>query len=76
LARDVVGVEAVVSGGDDYEILCTIPEDRFGAFVRAAEAAAIPVTSIGAIVAGLAAPRFVDREGRELALQRLSYSHF
>lgn len=76
LARDVVGVEAVVSGGDDYEILCTIPEDRLTAFIRAAEAAAIPVTSIGAIVAGLAAPRFVDREGRELALQRLSYSHF
>jgi thiamine-monophosphate kinase len=76
LARDVVGLEAVISGGDDYEILCTIPEDRFEAFVRAAEAAAIPVTSIGAVVTGLAAPRFVDCEGRELALQRLSYSHF
>src|SRR6185437_4188482 len=38
LARDVVGLEAVISGGDDYEILCTIPEDRFEAFVRAAEA--------------------------------------
>jgi thiamine-monophosphate kinase len=76
LARDVAGLEAVISGGDDYEILCTIPEDRFGAFARAAEAAGIPVTSIGAVVTGLAAPRFVDREGRELALQRLSYSHF
>lgn len=76
LACDAVGIEAIVSGGDDYEILCTIPEDRFGAFVRAAEAAAVPVTSIGAVVAGPDAPRFVDREGKEIALQRLSYSHF
>ena len=76
LARDVIGVEAVVSGGDDYEILCTIPQDRFESFGRAAKAAAIPVTSIGAIVAGFAAPRFVDREGKEFPLQRLSYSHF
>jgi thiamine-monophosphate kinase len=76
MARGVVGAEAIVSGGDDYEILCTIPEARFEAFTQAAEAAAIPVTSFGVIVAGLAAPRFVDREGRELALERLSYSHF
>jgi thiamine-monophosphate kinase len=76
LARGTVGVETIVSGGDDYEILCTIPEDRLTAFMRSAEAARIPVTSIGVVMEGLAAPRFVDREGRELALQRMSYSHF
>jgi thiamine-monophosphate kinase len=76
LARDTVGLDAIVSGGDDYEILCTIPEDRFAAFVGAAKAAAIPVSSIGVIVAGTAVPRFIDREGGELLLQRLSYSHF
>jgi len=76
LARAVVGVEAIVSGGDDYEILCTIPDGRLTAFLRAAQVAAIPVTTIGVVVPGNAAPRFVDREGRELALQRLSYSHF
>src|SRR6202000_3092181 len=37
LARGTVGIEAIVSGGDDYEILCTIPEDRFTGFVRAAD---------------------------------------
>ena len=25
LARGVVGVEAIVAGGDDYEVLCTTP---------------------------------------------------
>jgi thiamine-monophosphate kinase len=76
LAQGTIGVEALIAGGDDYEILCTIPEDRLAAFIRAAEAAAIPATLIGVIVAGGTAPEFVDREGRELVLQRLSYSHF
>jgi thiamine-monophosphate kinase len=76
LARGAIALEAVLAGGDDYEILCTIPQDRFAAFERAAKAAAIPVTCIGSIVAGRDAPGFVDGEGMELVLQRLSYSHF
>ena len=36
LARGTVGIEAIVSGGDDYEILCAIPENRFDAFAQAA----------------------------------------
>ena len=76
LARGSVGIEAIVAGGDDYEILCTIPEDRFGAFAQAARLAAVAVTSIGTIIAGSPVPRFLDAEGRAIALPRLSYSHF
>jgi thiamine-monophosphate kinase len=76
LARGAVGVEAIIAGGDDYEILCTVPEDRLSAFRQTAQAAAIPVTTIGVVIPELAGPRFVDGEGRELSLQRLSYSHF
>ena len=36
----------------------------------------VPATSIGTIVGGRAAPLFLDAEGRQLALKRLSYSHF
>src|SRR3984885_12610911 len=39
LKRGVVGIEAIVAGGDDYEILCTIPENRFEAFAQAAAVA-------------------------------------
>ena len=28
LARGTVGIETLVSGGDDYEILCAIPAER------------------------------------------------
>ena len=76
LARRIVGIEALIAGGDDYEILCTIPEDRVEAFAQAAQRAGVPVSSIGMAVAGSAIPKFIDREGKEIALERLSYSHF
>src|SRR4051794_13178731 len=69
-------LELAVSGGDDYEILCTIPENRFEAFAQAAQLAGVPVTSIGTITAGSAVPRFFDGQGTEIVLPRLSYSHF
>jgi thiamine-monophosphate kinase len=76
LAQRAVGIEAIVSGGDDYEILCAIPEDRVEAFEGQARLAGVAVTSIGTVIAGVAAPRFLDRQGCEIALQRSSYSHF
>ena len=76
LAHGTVGIEAIVSGGDDYEILCTIPEDRFEAFAEAARLAEVAVTSIGTVIAGTSVPKVLDAQGREVALPRLSYSHF
>jgi thiamine-monophosphate kinase len=76
LARGAVGIEAIVSGGDDYEILCTIPEGSLEAFARAAGIAGVSVTSIGTVIADTSAPKFLDAQGREIALPRLSYSHF
>ena len=76
LARGTVGIEALVSGGDDYEILCTIPEASFEVFARDAGLAGVAVTSIGTVIAGASPPRFLDGQGRELALTRRSYSHF
>jgi hypothetical protein len=34
------------------------------------------LTAIGRIVAASGAPRFLDAQGRVIALARLSYSHF
>lgn len=76
LARGTVGLEALVAGGDDYEILCTIPERSLEAFAGAARLAGVATTEIGTVVAGNMVPRFLDAEGRDIALQRLSYSHF
>jgi thiamine-monophosphate kinase len=76
LARGTVGIEAIVSGGDDYEILCAIPENQWQAFVQAAGLAGVAVTSIGTVIAGTSVPRFLDGQGSEIVLPRLSYSHF
>jgi thiamine-monophosphate kinase len=76
LARGVVAVDALFSGGDDYEILCAVPETRCAAFEAEARRAGVPLTSIGTIVEGSGPPRFLSAEGTELSLRRLSYSHF
>jgi thiamine-monophosphate kinase len=76
VSRGIVGLEALITGGDDYEILCTMSEDRVETFTRAALGAGVAVSSIGAVVAGTSAPKFIDKQGREVALERLSYSHF
>ncbi len=76
LAGGAVGIEAIVSGGDDYEILCAIPDGSFEAFAQAAGIAGVAVTSIGTVIADTSAPKFLDAQGREIALPRLSYSHF
>jgi thiamine-monophosphate kinase len=76
LAQGTVGIEAIVAGGDDYEILCAIPENRFEAFAQAAGLAGVAISSIGTVIAGSSVPRFLDAAGREIVLPRLSYSHF
>ncbi len=76
LARGTVGIGTIVSGGDDYEILCAISENRFEAFAQAAGLAGVAVTSIGTVIAGDKVPGFLDGEGRVIPLPRLSYSHF
>jgi thiamine-monophosphate kinase len=76
LARGAVGIETLIAGGDDYEILCTVPDSRMAALTAEAARAGVALTAIGSISAGTGAPAFQDQQGREIVLQRLSYSHF
>jgi len=76
VARGVVAIDALISGGDDYEILCAVPAARCAAFEAEARRAGVALTSIGTIIEGNGPPRFLSAEGAELALRRLSYSHF
>jgi thiamine-monophosphate kinase len=76
LAAKLTTIEALISGGDDYEVLCTVPESRLSGFVSAAKAQGVEATAIGVIREGTAPPRFVAAGGRAIALKRGSYSHF
>ncbi len=76
LAAGAVGMAELISGGDDYEILCAVPQDTFEDFIGMARAADVAVNPIGTIIAGESVPKWLDAQGQELPLARTSYSHF
>lgn len=76
LARNIICVETLLAGGDDYEVLCTVPSAQSDALIAAGRAVGVAVTAIGTIIEGHERPRFLDEQGQELSLARLSYSHF
>ena len=76
LSQGATSIETLVSGGDDYEVLCSVAEARFDAFAAEAKRAGVALSSIGTVIAGNHAPRFLDAQGSEIVLKRLSYSHF
>jgi thiamine-monophosphate kinase len=68
--------ETAVTGGDDYELIVALPAARASAFDARARQCAVPVTRIGAAVAGTAAPVLVGLEGEVRHFERASFSHF
>ena len=76
LSAGATTIEALVSGGDDYEILCAVPRDRLSAFLATVQSAGLAASAIGVIRDGDAAPRFMAADGREVLLKRGSFSHF
>lgn len=73
---DPAGFDVAVTGGDDYEILASVPDARSSDFERASAAAGVEVTPIGRVVAGAGPTLFRDRGGHPKAFARPSYSHF
>jgi thiamine-monophosphate kinase len=69
-------IETVLTGGDDYEIVCTIPPRQLDQFRELARDAKVPMTVIGRIVAGKTPPRFLDTKGRPRGFAHRSFSHF
>jgi thiamine-monophosphate kinase len=60
-----------LSGGEDYELLFTVPAAR----IKTLETLHIPVTEIGTITTGKAM-LLVNAAGRKTALQPTGYNHF
>lgn len=76
LAAEPGLLPALLSGGDDYEILCAVAPDRWERFAAEAAASGIAVTAIGTFAGGNAAPRLLAPDGRPLVFASPSYSHF
>jgi thiamine-monophosphate kinase len=75
VAADPGVIETVLTGGDDFEVIATVPARALAPFKTMARRAGVPVTEIGRVTVGQGA-RFVAADGRELRFKRASFSHF
>jgi thiamine-monophosphate kinase len=75
LAQEPAVMEAMLTGGDDYEVLCTVAPDRVASFQAAAQGAQVAVTRIGTVRAGQGA-HFRDADNKAMRFARSAYSHF
>jgi thiamine-monophosphate kinase len=76
LAREPALIASVLTGGDDYEVLCAIPPDACKSFEAAAQAAGVSVTAVATAAAGQPGVVVLDADGEPLALDTGSYQHF
>jgi thiamine-monophosphate kinase len=75
LAAEPTLIETALTGGDDYEVVATVPPAATVALTAAAKAAGIALTEIGSIAAGSGVD-FRDRAGNALLFKQPSFSHF
>ncbi len=66
----------ILNGGDDYEILATVPTSKMAAFAAEAEEAGVPVTRIGTVLAGRGPPLVRDVTGKVIKVSASSHTHF
>jgi thiamine-monophosphate kinase len=69
-------IETALTGGDDYEVVATVPPEARDALMAAARAGGVPLTEIGVIRADRPGAYFLDHEGKPLVFKKASFSHF
>jgi thiamine-monophosphate kinase len=75
-AAGVADLETLITGGDDSEIVCTVPPARWDDFAGQAARAGVAVTRLGTVTEGREPPRFLAPGGETMVLSRRSFSHF
>jgi len=75
LGADPALMTTILTGGDDYEILATVPAASVDALIAAGKAQGLAVTPVGRVSEG-AGLKVVDASGREMALGAGRYQHF
>jgi thiamine-monophosphate kinase len=76
LASDPSLIETAITGGDDYEVVATVPAGARDALMADAEAAGVALTEIGIIGADRPGVHFLDPGGKPLLFKKPSFSHF
>lgn len=74
-AHDPAVTEAILGGGDDYELLVAVPPAKVVDFTNAAAAAGVPVSDLGALDANIPL-QVVDVDGTAISVETFGYDHF
>lgn len=75
LAADPRAKEAILAGGDDYELLIAVPPENRARFLESAANQGIDVTDIGILGTGTNI-RAVDSQGQPIEPHHRGYDHF
>ena len=80
-AREALAVkpalfEVLLTGGDDYEILATVPETQAAAFEEACATGGLPMVAIGRIADAGDGITFVGSDNRPLVFADAGFDHF
>lgn len=76
LAADPSLLEALLTGGDDYEILATVPPERTAGFEAACRSDGVAAVCIGRILEAAASLTLSNADGAPMAFDTASYDHF
>lgn len=74
LSDGQIKLEDVVAGGDDYELLFSLPPTRLQQVQEIARTLALPVSVIGVCRQG-SGVRLLDEQGGQMQLSRMGYQH-
>ncbi|MCJ2012145.1 thiamine-phosphate kinase [Methylobacterium sp. J-076] len=69
-------VVPVLTGGDDYEVLCAVPPGALDAFLAECAGAGLAMTAVGTVVAGDRVPAFAMADGTHRRFAAGAFSHF
>ncbi len=75
IRRDPALLDVALTGGDDYEIIASVPATEAKVFVAACLAGGVPAVQVGIATEPGAPLRFLDSDGRERRFARGSYVH-
>jgi thiamine-monophosphate kinase len=75
LAAEPALIEPVLTGGDDYEVLASVPPQALAGLIADAAAQGVTMTEIGRVAAGSGRAE-IARDGVALRFSQASYSHF
>jgi thiamine-monophosphate kinase len=76
VAGDRALIEIALTGGDDYEVVATVPAEARDALMAAAQAAGVALTEIGVVRSDRPGAHFLDHGGKPMEFKKASFSHF